>query len=64
MNQRNFALTIFDVTYFSSVFLLSITGQIASASFEGNGASAGDTELYCKVSNYFFFISTSEKNSI
>ena len=31
------------------MFLLSITGQIASASFEGNGASAGDTELYCKV---------------
>ena len=35
------------------MFLLSVTGQIASVSLEGNGASAGDTELYCKVSLYF-----------
>ena len=43
---------LIDIFYNSSVFLLSVTGQIASVSFEGNGASAGDTELYCKVSLY------------
>ena len=50
MFQWNILIEIFDN---SSVFLLSVTGQIASVSFEGNGASAGDTELYCKVSLYF-----------
>ena len=44
---------LIDIFYNSSVFLLSVTGQIASVSFEGNGASAGDTELYCKVSLHF-----------
>ena len=48
--QWNILIKLFDN---SSVFLLSVTGQIASVSFEGNGASAGDTELYCKVSLHF-----------